>query len=320
MQSVIPKLIDNGHFVIGIDNLSRHNTRGVFRSARYDFIQADASDYVYMDEIFENRKIDYTFQGAATIFGVGGFNKYCADILTDDLKIQINMLDLSQKWNIKKFVYISSSMVYEMCESKPTGNMETEPWFVKAPITDYGLSKFVGERMVQSYDEQYGLDYTIWRPFNIITPGEIKSLEQGYNHVFSDFIDSIIGDKVEELPILGQGNQVRCFTWIDDVAKMIADNSFGSHTVGDGTYNIGNPEPVSMIELANRIKKIGYELGLCSDLPLTFKTTDVYPNDVQYRIPDIGRIQQKFNFKPSKTLDESLRECIIHYSRVKLKW
>ncbi len=323
MQAVIPKLLEMGHDIVGVDNLSRHGKRGTVQSARYKFVQCPAEDHQSINNIFTNYKefnepIEYVIQGAATIFGVGGFNKHCADILSKDLDIQSNMLTESVKAGVKKFIYISSSMVYENCPAYATGNKEDEPAFHSAPLTDYGLSKFVGERLCSSFKDQYGLDYLIWRPFNILTPLEIADNSQGYNHVFADFIDQLIGEKVEELPILGDGKQVRCFTWIDDVAKVIAENSFKDtvHRV----YNIGTHRKTTMVELAEMIHDIAVKKGLRSGAPLKFKEMPAYRNDVRWRMPDITRITQEFDFIPSVTLEHALEECVMYYVRSKIKW
>ena len=317
MQSVIPKLLDAGHTVIGIDNLSRHKSKGNINSSRYSFIKMDASGKE-VEDVFKYHNIEYVIQAAATIFGVGGFNKYCADILSTDLKIQTNMLELSRSHGIKRFIYISSSMVYETCVQKEEGNGEFEPFDSFVPQTDYGLSKLTGERLVLAYNKQYGLDYLIWRPFNILNPAEIRESYQGYSHVYADFIDELIGEKVETLNLIGTGNQVRCFTWIEDVSHIIANNLNPENH--NKTFNIGNVQPVTMKELAEKIHRIGVRMGMRVDIPLRFNTAKSFSDDVQYRVPFMGRFTRVFGEHKFKPLDESLEECINYYIRAKVKW
>ena len=66
--------------------------------------------------------------------------------------------------------------------------------------------------------------------------------------------------ELNPLPIIGNGQQIRCFTWIDDVAQAIADHSFSSKTCRE-TFNLGNPEPITMIQLAQMIHEIGIKLS-----------------------------------------------------------
>ena len=126
---------------------------------------------------------------------------------------------------VPKVVYISSSMVYENCAGTVKEDVVND---VTAPYTEYGLSKFVGERLSVAFSKQYGIDYTIWRPFNVITPYEKSEGEQGISHVFADFVKEILVHRNCHIPILGDGDQVRCFTWIDEVAQAIADYSFSA--------------------------------------------------------------------------------------------
>jgi nucleoside-diphosphate-sugar epimerase len=322
MQETIPFLLDKGHNVFGVDNLSRHWKKNYVNSSKYIFSYGDASNPNEMEDIFTKYgPFDYVIQAAATIFGVGGFNDNCSKIINTDVAIQSNMINLSVKHNVKKFVYISSSMVYETCKPNPYGNKEHEPGLSVTPKTDYGLSKLVGERMVEAAFRQHKLDYIIWRPFNIITPKEQAENIQGYSHVFADFINVIIGEKSKEIPIIGSGQQIRCFTWIKDVAKVIAEHSFAVDMIPDNVFNIGSTEPITMRGLAVKIANIGYKLGLCDGGPLDFKTTKEYKNDVEYRIPNISKLNSKIGSDwKTKNLDESLEECIMYFSRNKLKW
>jgi nucleoside-diphosphate-sugar epimerase len=320
MRNVIPKLIDHGHDVLGVDNFSRHTYYSHPKSEYFREYKGDATDLDSMLDIiksyrhYEKKSIDYIINGAATIFGVGGFNNYCSTVLNTDLKIQSTMLTLAKELNVKKFVYISSSMVYEKCRKKYEGNSEQEPFEeIPPPATEYGLSKYVGEKMVFAANKQYGLDYVIWRPFNILNPTEIAESVQGNSHVFADFIEQIVGQQKLEIPLIGDGQQIRCFTWIDDVARAIADYSFMEDNDPFKVYNIGVVDPIAMKYLAWLISSIANKMGLYPSGTLTFKTVKEYPNDVKYRVPNVDKITEKFGFKTTKTLEEGIEACILEY-------
>ena len=172
--------------------------------------------------------------------------------------------------------------------------------------------------MCQSFKKQYGLDYLIWRPFNIITEKEIASFGVGYSHVFAEFIANLIGEKDDVLSVLGNGQQVRCFTWIDDVARLIAEESFG--VTKHRCYNIGTVRNTSMIQLAEMIHDIGVKLGIRENKPLKFSHMEPFPNDVLWRMPNVDRITNEFGFKPSIALEKALEECVMYYLRKNVKW
>ncbi len=330
MRAVIPKLLEQGHYVIGFDNMSRHPDmkRMEYYSEKYIGYTVDCTSYDEMwsaitlwQSFHDERKIDYIIQGAATIYGVGGFNNYCSDVINNDLAIQAQCLRIAKEFTIKKFVYLSSSMVYEKCRQKYDGNSENEPFEdIQPPATEYGLSKYVGEKMVLAANKQYGLDYVIWRPFNILNPSEIADPVQGDSHVFADFIHEIIGEQKVAIPIFGSGKQIRCFTWIDDVARAIAEYSFLDTKDELKIYNIGVRDPVAMIDLAQIISDIGAKLGLCKSQTLRFITVKDIPLDVKYRVPNVDKIRNTFGFEVTKTLEEGIRECLLQYARKKIKW
>ena len=257
---------------------------------------------------------------AANIYGVGGFNALPATILGHDLTMLFNTLhgylETPEK-DRKRFVYISSSMVYEQVRGDPELREELVDDAV-APKTEYGLSKFTGERLVQSFGKQYGIDYTIWRPFNIITPYERPQKDkssQGYSHVFADFFENILIRKLHPLPIIGTGSQVRCFTWYEEVAQCIVGNLHNKRTVNQ-IYNIGNNEPVSMLMLANMIVEEAIARGhLPKDYRLDFKTVKEYPNDVMVRIPNINKALGELGFWAQVKTRESVARCMDEWEQ-----
>jgi nucleoside-diphosphate-sugar epimerase len=295
MQYVIPVLLKKGYEVIGVDNFARYGE--IERKRNYKFIKGDLTDPEFVDSIMEG--IDGVVQAAALIYGVGGFNKYPADILSKDIVLHQNILWAMKKHKVSKIAYISSSMVYERCNNHPS--KEEDAFESTIPSTDYGMSKLVGEKLCRAFARQYGINYVIWRPFNIITPHEVAEKEQGLSHVFADFIKNLIVEKKNPLPIFGDGEQIRCFTWIEDIANAIGEYSFESKTDNE-TYNLGNPEPITMKELARLIYQGTDEL--------TFKTVKEYSDDVTIRIPDISKATKELGFKPSKKVKDSVKVCL----------
>lgn len=317
MQAVIPKLIAKGHRVCGVDNLSRYGERLGHAGGGYKFYKMDLTDHVLAQQVIRDFMPDYIIQAAARIYGVGGFNRYCADILGEDITLHNNVLKAAQYYGVQRVIYISSSMVYENCvQSLDKPVTEEMPDWNKAPSTDYGLSKFTGERLSKAFSKQYGLDYTIWRPFNIITPyersdGDISNI--GNSHVFADFINNIIVDVNNPLPIIGDGSQVRCFTWIHEVAQAIADHSFREETRNE-IFNLGNPEPISMIELARIIHEVGIEMNLIPSSELSFSTINSFKDDVNIRIPDVAKAKIVLGWEAKQKVRESIKHCLKEIS------
>jgi len=304
MQAVIPKLLAQGHEITGVDNLYRYGKKSPGAGIDYKFVQLDLADSTKTLDLC--RDYDIVFLAAAKIYGVGGFNHYCADILSDDIAIQGNILrSCALHKTVQRVVYISSSMVYETCVQDVNCPV-TEDLVDDCPLpkTEYGVSKLIGERMCQAFKKQYDIDYTIWRPFNIITPHEKSMAEQGFSHVFADFITNIIDRKLNPLPIIGDGYQIRCFTWIDDVADIISQYSFSEQTKNEA-FNICNVEPVTMRTLAEKIYTFTN-----NNEPLLFNNVSTFKNDVIVRVPSIKKLLEITGAREFKKLDNSIQRCI----------
>lgn len=307
MQWTIDHLLERGHDVVGVDNQSRYEdydlTKVVDRD-RYEYQKGDLTDPDVAREL--TRDVDGIINAAALIYGVKGFHEYPASILSNDLTIHRNLLESAAEHDIPRVAYISSSMVYEQ-DDPP--HCEGDVWDSTVPLTDYGLSKVVGERYSRAFDEQHDVAYTTWRPFNIITPYERGEDEPGMSHVFADFIRKILIEEQNPMEIFGDGEQIRCFTWIDEVAEAIATQSFADETQNEA-YNLANPEPVTMKELARRIHRSGIERGILDDEPLEFEHVPIYDDDVKERVPVVEKATRDFDWEPEVKLADSLERCI----------
>jgi UDP-glucose 4-epimerase len=297
-QWIIKKISDQ-YNVIGIDNCVRYGVQQ--RDRRYVFLQGDLCNSAWVDEIFAKYLPDYVLHCAAQIYGVVGFHKYSADILAGNATSTHSVLAASARHRIKKVAYLSSSMVYERATTFPLTEDMVED--LPCPHTGYGLSKLFGEKLIKEYHQQYGLDYVIWRPFNIITPLEQFENEPGIAHVFTDFIKKIVLDRCESVEIFGNGNQVRCFTWIDDVATAIVNFSWLSET-SQQAYNLGSETPTHIIDLAKIIwQRSGRTDAFCAHFVTSYK------DDVIIRIPSSAKAQS-IGFSHTKTVEQLVDLCI----------
>jgi len=304
MQALIPKLLVLGHTVIGVDNLYKYGIPSSKAGIDYQFYQ---QDLLNSDEILKlTKNIDLVIHAAAKIYGVLGLRNYRADILGDEVTVARNILNACVLNNISHVVYMSSSMVYDACVQDITVSLtEDMPFYSPYPNTDYGLGKLVTERLCKAYHQQYGINYTVWRPFNIVNPQEISMTEQGISHVIPDFINNIVKKKLNPLPIIGNGDQVRCFTWIEDVADILAQCTFDDRTKNE-IFNIGNTTPVTMKELANLINLFAFG----ENRELNFVTATDYEYDVKVRVPSITKLKGIISDPKFMPIESIIRQCL----------
>lgn len=306
MQAIIPYLLDQGHTVTGIDNLYRYGRQSSRAGVDYEFVNQDLIDRQAVLAL--TKGADAVVHGAAKLYGVLGLLNYRADILSDDTAITGNVLHACVQNQIGRMVFMSSSMVYDSCVQDILVPLtETMTDSCPLPKTDYGLGKLVSERMCEAFRQQYGIEYTIWRPFNIVSPHEESMTEIGFSHVLPDFVNNIVIRKLNPLPIIGNGEQIRCFTWIDDVASIIANHSF-SAVSRNQVFNVCNVEPTSMKSAARMI----YELAIGNSDELQFISSKDYEHDVKVRVPSVNKLQTVLGPFEFVNTRKSIEQCLKH--------
>lgn len=219
------EFLEKGYHVIGIDNFSKYGpvTRAHDNHPNFELIEMDVIDLDPNDILPQLVDIDYVIAGAAMIGGITYFHKYAYDLLATNERILASTFDLAIKLNknnnLKRIVVLSSSMVFENTEVYPTP--ESEILTCAPPMSTYGFQKLAVEYFCKGALEQYGLPYTIIRPFNCVGVGEedaigeheVKSgnIKLMMSHVLPDIINKILKGQ-DPLRVLGTGEQVRCYT------------------------------------------------------------------------------------------------------------
>lgn len=269
----------------------------------------DLQDKIFVEKIFQENQIDYVIHMAARLYGVAGFNKDIHGLFHNDIECLLHVLNNSKK--VKKFVYMSSSMMYESSEKVPFSEDLTET--IMPPKSSYGLTKYFGEKAIIFFHQQYGVKYTLWRPFNAVSPLESHEREGG--HVFVDFYRKIFVEKLPKIEIYGNGRQVRCFTWVEDLVQGIGDGLLDPRTDNE-IFNIGSNEPKTMFELKDILVQIGKEKNyLPKDYnPATATGNEFYGIDVQLRIPTVEKIAKALGWK-HKTDFKACFEKFIDYKQ-----
>lgn len=321
------ELLDNGHEVIGIDNYSKygkvsrpHDNHPNFSLFEQDICNMDCSKVSPHPHLLD---ADYIIAGAAMIGGITYFHKYAYDLLATNERILANTFDLAIKLfkehSLKKIVVLSSSMVFENTSKYPTPESEIEE--CPPPSSTYGFQKLAAEFFCKGAYEQYGLPYTIVRPFNCVGVGEDEALGEEQvkvgnikmlmSHVLPDLIYKALNLQPEDkLPILGLGNQIRHYTNGRDIARGIRICT-ESKEANNNDFNISASLPTSVAELGDIVwNKIHGK-------DAEFEFHEPYMYDVQVRSPDTTKAKEVLGFEAEVPLDESVDE-VIEYMKDRL--
>ena len=295
-SAVVKELLLRDYEVRVIDDLSKPES--VFFN-ECEFFKIDLTDQEKTSKAFNGFQCCINL--AAKIGGIGYFHKYPATILSENNKIYSSTFEAAVKNDFGKMVYVSSSMVFESALRFPS--KEDDLSAIPMPITAYGFSKLIGEIYCKSFLKEYGLPYTIIRPFNAYGINEAPGEEVGYAHVIPDLTKKILM-RQNPLEILGDGTQTRCFTHVFDIAQAIVI-ALESDKALNEDFNISSPIETKIIDLARLI------FDICdTGEGFNIKFVKSFEHDVRRRVPDVTKAEQLLGWKAKTSLEDGLPAVI----------
>ena len=312
---LIPELLDRGHTVVGIDNFCKYGPirKSYDEHSRYTFIEGDAKDAGFLRKHVNG--CDQLVATAAMIGGISYFHEYAYDLIAENERIAAATFDAAihahREDKLERIVIISSSMVFESAETFPSN--EGDQFLCPPPRSTYGFQKLACEYFAKGACEQYGLPYTVLRPFNCVGIGERRALggreipsgnlKLAMSHVVPDLVQKVLRDQ-DPLHILGNGEQIRHYTYGGDLATGIR-LAMESECAVNEDFNLSSPVATTVLELAELIWK-----KIVSDRPLRLVHDKPFEHDVQMRIPGTKKASDLLGFEARTTLDEMLDEVI----------
>ena len=313
---IVEELLRQGHEVVGIDNFSKYGptSKSYDTNINYSFVDGDVRDVELMSRLTEN--CDQLIAGAAMIGGISYFHTYAYDLLATNERIMASTCDAAisafKKGRLKKVTYLSSSMVFESTTTWPS--CEGDQLRIPPPLSSYGFQKLSVEYFARAAFDQYQLPFTIVRPFNCVGVGEGRAtgeveilsgnVKLAMSHVVPDIIQKVIKGQ-DPLHILGDGSQIRHYTYGGDLAKGIAAAVFHPNAMNND-FNISTKESTTVLELAEMIwNKIHHGKKAFSTV-----SDPRYDYDVQRRVPDVSKAFKDLGVSCETTLSEMLDEVI----------
>jgi nucleoside-diphosphate-sugar epimerase len=313
---VVEELLARGYEVVGLDNYSKYGrvSRGYDSHEGYRLVEGDARDTSLVTELASD--CDHFVAGAAMIGGISYFHAYAYDLLATNERIIAASCDAAirahRDGRLRKVTYLSSSMVFESTDRWPS--KEGDERQVPPPLSSYGFQKLAVEYFARAAWDQYKLPYTLVRPFNCVGVGEGRALGEAevlsgnvklaMSHVVPDLVQKVVKGQ-DPLHILGDGSQVRHYTYGGDLARGIVDTLDHPATTNED-FNISTAESTTVLELAALIwRKIKG-----SDVPFRYVSDDPFEYDVQKRVPDVTKAREVLGFEATTSLDKMLDEVI----------
>jgi UDP-glucose 4-epimerase len=288
-------LIDQGHEVVGIDDLSGGFRENVPEGAR--FMQCSINNESAIKEIFMSFRPDFVVHAAA----------YAAENLSHFIRRynyennvlgSINLINAAVNAGVKCFIFLSSIAVYGGGKFRAglKGFHEEDE---KSPLDPYGIAKLAIEQDLKAAKEMFGMGYVIFRPHNVY--GEHQNTADPYRNVVSIFFNQLLQNK--PLTIFGDGEQTRSFSYISDVAQPIAASLFKEETWGM-TFNIGGDRPCSVKTLATAVARAFTDNSGATEFEIQFLPAR---HEVLHAHCDHARARRWFgDFMSNVSLEEGL--------------
>jgi UDP-glucuronate 4-epimerase len=299
---VVDRLLSKGENVAGIDNfdpfydpsIKKKNMEHNLEDQNFTFYRADIREKSEIENILKNNEIDTIIHLAAR----AGVRPSIQDpLLYQDVNVRgtMNLLELSKEYDIKNFVFGSSSSVYGINEKIPFG--EDDP--VDKAISPYAATKKACETFCYTYHHLYGIPITSLRFFTVYGPRQRPEM------AIHKFTRSINEGKVIEM--FGNGKSRRDYTYISDIVNGImaaVDKKLGYEIINLGNSNV--------VELRYLIQLIEENLGKSAII----KKRPDQPGDVPVTFADISKAQRLLGYEPEVRIEEGIENFVHWYKGV----
>jgi len=283
-SNLADKLIESGHNVIIVDNLSTGKRENINPHAL--FYEMDLNDKD-LPSIFKENKPEYVFHLAAQ----ADVRKSVSDPLGDastNIMGMLNLLKESKNNNVKKFIFSSSGGVIYGETPKPA--TEDNP---PNPISPYGVAKLAGEGYVKSFSRWEGLNYTILRYANVYGPRQDPKGEAGVVSIFIGQIEQGIKSY-----LYGAGKLERDYVFVEDVARA---NILCLENGANSTFNIGTGIATSVEGLHTMIEQASAKHNKKELAPKR-------AGELERNVLNIERAQKQLGWKPDVALKDGLKK------------
>ena len=290
-------LLLDGHKITGIDNMNdaydvrikEHRLKKLKQHPNFIYSNIDITDLSALTAIIKERYDAIINLGARAGVRASADNPFI--YYETNVTGTLNLLEISKKFEIPKFVLASTSSVYGSVNSIPYSEGDLTDF----PLSQYAASKKAAETLTHTYHNLYGLDVTILRYFTVYGPAGRPDMS------VMRFIKWIIEE--EEIHLFGDGKQSRDFTYVGDIARgTIA----GIKKLGYEIINLGSDHPVSLLEVISIIEKITGKKAIMKYLPES-------PLDIKATWADINKAKTILEWQPATDIENGLNECINWY-------
>lgn len=257
-----------------------------------------------VEKFFAEEKPAYVILAAAKVGGIYANDTYPADFIMKNLQIECNVIDASYQNNVEKLLFLGSSCIYPRECPQPIKEEYLLSGYLEKTNEAYALAKIAGLKMCAFYNQQYGTDYISVMPCNLYGINDNFSPEN--SHVLPALMRKFHEAKENNaatVTVWGSGKPLREFLNVDDLADACL--FLMDHYKGNEFFNVGYGQEVTILELAEMMKRV---TGFQGEIVMDASKPDGTPR----KLTDISRIE-KMGWKPKISLEEGLKRTYEWY-------
>ncbi len=273
-------------------------------SKELDLRQSEA-----VNHFFENNQPEYVFMAAAKVGGIYVNYRYPVEFITDNLSIQLNIIQAAHRYQVTKLLFLGSSCIYPKHSEQPIREEYLLDGKLEPTNEPYAIAKIAGIKMCEAYNRQYGTDFISVMPTNIYGIQDNFNLESA--HVLPALIRKIIEAKqsnTETVELWGTGKPRREFLFSDDLADacIYLMQKYSNQDIGE-FVNVGTGEDIAIADLADIIAQaVGYTGH--------FVYNDSKPDGVSRKRLDVERMK-KLGWEAQTSLTEGIARTVRWYEQ-----
>jgi UDP-glucose 4-epimerase len=239
---------------------------------------------------------------AAIVGGIANFHRLPYTLTEVNSGLYNSVIGAAMREDVERFVYVSSSMVFERASEFPT--REAHLMDCQTPRSAYGFSKLAGEVWCRAANVEHGLQFTICRPFNAYGEGELPDEERGIAHVVPDLIAKVLAGE-RPLQIFGSGEQTRTLTHVTDIADGIV-TAMSSENGLNEDFNISGAEELTVKEIA---KMVWAACGKDED-EFELEHMESFEVDVKRRWPCVEKAKTLLGWEAKMSVEDGLAATV----------
>jgi GDP-L-fucose synthase len=298
-------LVAGANGMVGSAIVRKLYSKGYGNIIRGTRLSVDFTDQESTDTLFRVKEPEYVFVAAAKVGGIMANNNYKADFLTENLRIQTNIIESANRWNVKKLLFLGSSCIYPRLATQPITEDQLMTGALEPTNDAYAIAKIAGIMMCQAYRQQYGLNAISLMPTNLYGPNDNFDLETSHvlPAMIAKFDNALNHSEHWEVKLWGDGSARREFLHVDDLAEAcyICMKEYNE----EGHINIGTGEDVTIKQLAETIADVvGYDRYINWD-----KTK---PNGTPRKVLNVDKIKS-LGWQPKISLREGIEKTYEWY-------